>query len=369
MSIILFLAVLFVLVLVHEWGHYITAKKTGMRVDEFAIGFPPKLFGIKRGETDFNFNLFPIGGYVKIFGENAEEAAEMGSEPRAPQDVGRAFSERPKWAQAVVLLAGITMNVLFAWFLFSVTQMVGVPTAVEESVATEAAELYVAATLSGAPADGKLPVGAVVLGAEAGGERIETPNATEFSSFVTTHAPAPVTVNYRFKDAQETVILTPVKGLVADDPERYIVGTSLSLVETQQKSFFAAIGSGFTTTVHGFAGISVGLATLIKEAFVGQADLTNIAGPVGIVGMVGDAAAFGIVPLLTFTAIISLNLAVVNLLPFPALDGGRLVFVIIEAVTRKQVPPQWTGWVNAVGFVLLLLMMLAVTYNDISRLL
>lgn len=369
MSIILFLAVLFVLVLVHEWGHYITAKKTGMRVDEFAIGFPPKLFGIKRGETAFNFNLFPIGGYVKIFGENAEEAAEMGAEPRDPKDVGRAFGERPKWAQAVVLLAGITMNILFAWFLFSVTQMVGVPTAVEESAATEAAELYVAATLPGAPADGKLPVGAVVLGAEAKGVRLETPNASEFSAFVTTHAPAPVTVDYRFKDVTDTVELTPVKGLVAAEPEKYVVGTSLSLVEVQQKSFFDAIGSGFMTTVDGFLAISVGLATLIKEAFVGQADLTNIAGPVGIVGMVGDAAAFGIVPLLTFTAIISLNLAVVNLLPFPALDGGRLVFVMIEAVTRKQVPPQWTGWVNGVGFILLLLMMLAVTYNDISRLL
>lgn len=369
MSIILFLVVLFVLVLVHEWGHYITAKKTGMRVDEFAIGFPPKLFGIKRGETDFNFNLFPIGGYVKIFGENAEEAAEMGAAPRAPQDVGRAFSERPKWAQAVVLLAGITMNILFAWFLFSVTQMVGVPTAVDESTASEAAELYVAGTLSGAPADGKLPVGSVVLAIQADGVSVESPNASEFSAFVTEHAPSPVTVNYRLKDAQDTAVLTPVKGLVAEDPERYVVGTSLSLVETRQKSFFAAIGSGFMTTVDGFLGITVGLATLIKEAVVGQADLANIAGPVGIVGMVGDAAAFGIVPLLTFTAIISLNLAVVNLLPFPALDGGRLVFVIIEAVTRKQVPPKWTGWVNAVGFMLLLLMMAAVTFNDISRLL
>ena len=369
MSIILFLAVLFVLVLVHEWGHYITAKKTGMRVDEFAIGFPPKLFGIKRGETDFNFNLFPIGGYVKIFGENAEEAAEMGAEPRAPQDVGRAFSERPKWAQAVVLLAGITMNIIFAWFLFSVTQMVGVPTAVDESTASEAAELYVAGTLPGAPADGKLPVGAVVLGVEASGERLETPNASEFSNFVATHAPTPIIVQYRFKDVLETVELTPVKGIVSDQPEKYVVGTSLSLVEIQQKSFFDAIGSGFMTTVDGFLAISVGLATLIKEALIGQADLTNIAGPVGIVGMVGDAAAFGIVPLLTFTAIISLNLAVVNLLPFPALDGGRLVFVIIEAVTRKQVPPQWTGWVNGVGFILLLLMMAAVTFNDISRLL
>jgi regulator of sigma E protease len=102
---------------------------------------------------------------------------------------------------------------------------------------------------------------------------------------------------------------------------------------------------------------------------MGQADFSNIAGPVGIVGLVGDAAAFGIVSLLTFTAIISLNLAVINLLPFPALDGGRLVFVIIEAVTGKEVPAVWTGWINLFGFVILMLLMVTVTYGDIMRLL
>lgn len=365
MSILLFLAVLFVLVLVHEWGHYITAKKTGMRVDEFAIGFPPRLFSIKKGETEYSFNLFPIGGYVRIYGENPEDATT--DKDRA--DSKRAFHARPKWAQAVVLLAGITMNILFAWFLFSVTQVVGVPTAVEEATASDAAELFVAGTLPGAPADGLLPVGAAILSIAAADETLEVPNATEFSAFVVKNAPNEVMVTYRMNDKQTTVGITPVAGLVAEDPSKYIVGTSLSLVEVQKKPLFKAIAHGFTLTIDGFVGITVGLATLIKDAVVGQADLSNIAGPVGIVGMVGDAAAFGLIPLLTFTAIISLNLAVVNLLPFPALDGGRLVFVAIEVITKKQVPPAWTGWTNMIGFVLLLLMMAAVTFNDVSRLL
>lgn len=364
MSVLLFLLVLSVLVLVHEWGHYITAKKTGMRVDEFAIGFPPRLFGVKRGETMFNFNLLPIGGYVKIFGENAEEA--VSEEDKA--DVARAFGARPKWAQAVVLLAGITMNILFAWFLFSVTQMVGVPTAVEENVATEAAELYVAGTLPGSPAHEKLPVGSVILSVEGKNGSITSPTASEFSVFIGASAPDSVTITYRDNDEVHTVSLTPEKGHVSGDSEKYVVGTSLSLVEVQQKGFFAAIGGGFTQTLHGLVGISLGLFTLIEQAFVGQADVSNIAGPVGIVSMVGDAAEFGFVPLLTFTAIISLNLAVVNLLPFPALDGGRLVFVAIEAITRRRVPPQWTGYINLVGFVLLLVIMAAVTFNDITRL-
>lgn len=365
MSILIFLLVLFVLVLVHEWGHFITAKKTGMRVDEFAIGFPPKLFGIKKGETEYNFNILPIGGYVKIFGENAEE----GASPEDLADAGRAFHARPKWAQAVVLLAGITMNILFAWVLFTTTLLVGVPTAVDESTATPAAELIVAATLKGTPSDGVLPVGARINTVSANGTELSNPNPRTFSEFIVAAAGADVSVTYTHDDAQKTVTLTPQKGLVENDPEKYIVGTSLTLVEERQLGIVDAVVEGFKMTVHGIVSITVGLATLIKQAFVGDADFSAVAGPIGIVGMVGDAASYGITPLLTFTAIISLNLAVINLLPFPALDGGRLVFVIIEAVTKRQVPPAWTGWTNLVGFVLLMLLMAAVTFNDISRLL
>ncbi len=362
MSIFLFLLVIFVLVLVHEWGHFITAKKTGMRVDEFAIGFPPKLFGIKKGETTYNFNLLPIGGYVKIYGENREE----GEEPTI--DSGRAFHARPKWAQAVVLLAGITMNILFAWLLFSSTLLLGVPTSVDETSATNAAELIIAGTLPGAPADGVLPVGARVISLRSGDNTLSTPTPESFSSFVSSNAPQPITVVYKLKGDEATVEITPKTGLVEGDENKAVIGTSLALVEIKKESFFGAVAGGFMMTVNGTVGITVGLFTLIKEAFMGTADFSSVAGPVGIVGMVGDAAAFGLTPLLTFTAIISLNLAVINLLPFPALDGGRLLFVVIEAVTRKEVPAVWTGWANLIGFALLMLLMAAVTFNDISRL-
>lgn len=364
MSIFLFLLVLFVLVLVHEWGHFITAKKTGMRVDEFAIGFPPRLFGIKRGETDFNFNLLPIGGYVKIYGENAEEAGE---EPN-PQDVGRAFHERPKWAQAVVLFAGIAMNILFAWFLFTLVYVIGVPTAIDESQVSDASELIVAGTLEGAPADGVLPVGSVIVKAMAGDDVLTQPTPTSFSNFVSDHASETIVVTYEMDDTEVEASLTPKAGFVESDPSRYVVGASLSLVEVQKESLPLAIVEGFKTTVQGIVSITVGLATLIKESVVGKADFSTIAGPVGIVGMVGDAASYGLTPLLMFTAIISLNLAVVNLLPFPALDGGRLVFVAVEAITKKRVPPRVTGWVNLLGFVILMVLMAAVTFNDIIRL-
>ena len=359
MSILIFFLVLFVLILVHEWGHFIVAKKTGMRVEEFGIGFPPKLFGIKKGETEYTFNALPIGGFVRIFGENGTEVT----------DGDRAFGARPKWAQALVLIAGVVMNVLFAWLLFSVTYMIGVPTAVDEATAGPDAELVIVQTLPDSPAS-VIPPGAVVTGAVAGGDMVlPTVTPTSFTEFVTTVAPESIEVTYELSGESTTVTIVPEQGLVADEPERYVVGASLALVEDQSMSFFDAITTGAAATWDGLQAITTGLFTLISQIFTGSADFTQVAGPVGIVGMVEDAAAFGITALLTFTAIISLNLAVINLLPVPALDGGRLVFVAIETVTGKDIPAEWAGRINLVGFALLLLLMVLVTYNDILNLL
>ncbi|MEY3784362.1 MAG: hypothetical protein RLZZ230_684 [Candidatus Parcubacteria bacterium] len=361
MSIILFLLVLFVLVLVHEWGHFIVAKKTGMRVDEFGIGFPPKLYGIKKGETEYTLNALPLGGFVKIWGENYEDVAGADAEV----DKSRGFSSRPKWAQALVLVAGISMNILFAWFLFSLTYMIGAPTAVDESLATDKAELIVAGVLPDSPGVA-LPAGAVVTSIAYGDKSITKPTPTEFSKAVVAIAPEPIIVSYTVgENSGGNATLIPVKGLIKEDLDRYAVGVSLAMFETVKMPFFTAITEGFNSTWYGFKQISLGLVSMIS----GQADLSQVAGPVGIVGMVGEAASFGITALLTFTAIISLNLAVVNLLPFPALDGGRLVFVLIETVTKKQIPPEWAGRVNLVGFAILMLLMIAVTYSDITKLL
>lgn len=362
MSVIIFLLVLFVLVLVHEWGHFIVAKKTGMRVDEFGIGFPPKLFSIKRGETEYTFNLLPIGGFVKIFGENKEEGADT-------SDNERAFSSRPKWAQALVLIAGVTMNILFAWLLFTIAFMIGVPTAVDESTASSEAQLMVVGTLAGGPAEDLIPAGSTITSVSSADEVLNNPMPSSFSDFIVNHAPEQVMVTYQFDGAEQEVSIIPKTGLLETDPDKYVIGTSLTLVELQKKPIHLAVIDGFKSSVNGLVAITVGLGALIGQSITGTADFSTIAGPVGIVGMVGDAAAFGVVALLTFTAIISLNLAVINLLPFPALDGGRLVFVAIEAITGKEIPPIWTGWVNTAGFMLLILLMVAVTYNDILRLL
>ncbi len=363
LSIVIFLFVLFALILVHEWGHFIAAKKTGMRVDEFAIGFPPKLFGIKRGETEYTFNVLPIGGFVRIFGENPDVLVE--NDP----DSVRAFGSRPKWAQAVVLVAGVTMNVIFAWLLFLSTYLLGVQTAVEEADASPQAVLYVSNVVPNGPLHEKLPAGSEVLRLVSGDDDLISPTPSTFTAFIQSHATNTVTIHYSFGGVESSVEVNPELGLIASDENRAAVGVSLAMVETVKMSFIEALSAATSATYHGLINITVGLSTLFSQSVQGTADFSQVAGPIGIVGMVGDAATFGVVALLTFTAMISLNLAVINMLPIPALDGGRLLFVAIEAITRRPINPIWMGRVNLIGFVLLMALMLIVTWNDIAKLL
>lgn len=363
MSILIFLLVLFVLVLVHEWGHYITAKLTGMRVDEFGIGFPPKLFGVKKGETEYTFNALPIGGFVRIFGENPDalDANDV--------DKSRAFGSRPYWAQAVVLIAGVTMNIIFAWLLFVGTFMIGVPASVDENTASESAVLYVSGVLENGPLFEKIPSGAEIIKLQAGDNFLNGPTPTTFSDFIQENSGTNIDITYVLESQESIVSVFPQAGLIPNDSERSAVGVSLAMVELKKLGLLDSMIQASSATYNGLISITVGLSSLIVESIKGTADFSQVAGPIGIVGMVGDAADYGLTSLLLFTAMISLNLAVINMLPIPALDGGRLVFVAIEAATRKPINPVWTGRVNLVGFALLMLLMIAVTWNDIMRLL
>jgi regulator of sigma E protease len=363
MTILIFFVVLFVLILVHEWGHFIVAKKTGMRVDEFGIGFPPKLFGIKKGETEYTFNLLPIGGFVKIFGEDATDAAHA---EKAGDSVSGSFTSKSKWAQTAVLIAGVSMNVLFAWFLFVVVMMMGTLTAIEEGQQSESADLLITEVVSGSPAhQAGVPVGAKVIGFGDGSVDIAPSAFRE----LTARAEGPVSLTFEAAGEEKTVEIMPQSGIVANDPDRQAVGLALSFVEVVKKPFLTALFDATAMTGNALVAITVGIGSLLADIAVLDADLSQVAGPVGIVGLVGDAAEFGFASLLMFTAIISLNLAVINLLPFPALDGGRLVFVAIEAVRRRPINPVWVARLNTLGFILLMALMFAVTYSDIVKLL
>ena len=362
MSILIFLAVLFVLVLVHELGHFAVAKWTGMRVDEFGIGFPPKLFGVKKGETEYTFNLFPVGGFVKIYGEDSI-GVEGGEASQG------AFTTKSKWAQAAVLVAGVTMNVLFAWVLVAIAFGIGVRGVVSEAEATPNAELHITSVLPGSPAEkAGLPAGAVIKGVEAGEDSLDSSAPSAFSAFIAAHPDAVHTIAYMVGDEMRLVSVTPEKGILEEGSDQAALGVALAQVDTLKRSFGDSVVDSFFYVLTGLRDIFVGLITLFTDMVQMDADLSQVAGPIGIVSLVGEASAYGLTTLLMFTAFISLNLAVINILPFPALDGGRLVFVAIEAVKGSPIKPQYVGMLNAAGFFLLIFLMVAVTWSDIAKL-
>ncbi len=363
MSIILFIIILAALILVHEFGHFIVAKRAGIRVDEFGIGFPPRLFGKKKGETIYSINWIPFGGFVKIFGENPNDESVNGP------DKERSFVRKSRITQMAVIGAGIAFNLFFAWFLISVSFMSGLPAPVDAfpNYTLHNPEVVVTSIHENSPAgEAGFLRGDVITHLSRGEESVSVTAITDVQEFITAQGVNPVSVQFERSGALQEVTLTPVTGLVLDRPA---IGIAMDMVGTIRLPVHQAVVEGGKTTFEIVGKMALGFTTLVGDAFRGDANLSQISGPVGIVGLVGDAASFGFVYLLGFTAFISINLAILNLIPFPALDGGRLLFILIEAIKRSPISPKFANAANAIGFVMLILLMLVVTYSDIAKLL
>ena len=268
-----------------------------------------------------------------------------------------------------MLVAGIGANILFAWLLFIIALSHGVLTGVSTEDATPSAQLYILELVPGSPAvKAGIPAGAVVESLSARGETVVPSTPEEFSRFIETSGDAPVAVAYLFHGQDKRTEVMPSVGVFADAPEKVAVGVSLGLAEVQALPLHAAIAEGFVMTMQGLGDTVTGIFSLIASATAFRADLADVAGPVGIVGLVGDATALGLSSVLIFMAFISLNLAVINILPVPALDGGRLLFVLIEAVKGSPIPAKVAYYTNATGFAVLILLMIAITIHDITKL-
>ncbi|HTE49038.1 MAG TPA: RIP metalloprotease RseP [Candidatus Paceibacterota bacterium] len=365
MSIVIFIIILLVLVLVHEFGHFFSAKKFGIRVDEFGFGFPPKLFSFKKGETIYSFNLLPIGGFVKIFGENPDDENTNGP------DRERSFVNKAKWKQAIVLFAGVFANFLLAWALFSVGFMSGLPTSVGNEVkgyALTDVNLVVVSVLADSPASkALLKSGDKIISIKSSSVVVDRINPDTLKSFIVSHRDKEIEIGYlRGKDENIHIAkVTPVENSPGVEP---MIGISMDMIGTAKLPFFTAISEGLSLTWFAAKSTISGLYTLIADTIRGQGSLASVAGPVGMVGIVGDAYRFGFAYLLSFTALISVNLAIINLFPFPALDGGRLFFLLIEKIKGSQINPKIANTANMIGFGILILLMLVITYHDVLKL-
>ncbi|HVT74986.1 MAG TPA: site-2 protease family protein [Candidatus Paceibacterota bacterium] len=365
MYIITFFIILAVLVLIHEFGHFYAAKRAGVRVDEFGLGFPPRIWGFKKGETLYSINWIPFGGFVKIFGENYEESVDAAASGASVVDP-RSFVAKPRWIQCVILAAGIAMNVLFAWVLFSVAYMSGMTSGVSEHDAKYIRDAHVIildALPNSAAARGGLKEGDNVIAYRAGGATTSVESPATIQAITKQSGGKPITFEVDRLGARDFVTVTPDR----TSDGGYAIGVSMDVVGKADLPFYLAFWEGAKLTGRLFVNIFTGIFGLIRDALLGQADVSQLSGPVGIARLVGDASKLGFAYLMSFTAFISLNLAALNLIPFPALDGGRIIFVIVEAVRRKPISPKIANAVNAVGFGLLIVFMLFITYKDIAK--
>jgi regulator of sigma E protease len=365
MNIIIFIVMLLVLVVVHEFGHFFAAKRFGIRVDEFGFGFPPKLFGKKYGETEYTLNLLPIGGFVKIFGENPDEENTNGP------DRSRSFVNKPAWQQAIVLFAGVFANFLLAWFFFSFGFMTGLPTSVgSEPLGYKVSDVHlvvVSVSVKSPAESAGLMSGDKIISVDSGKDSLTDINSNTVKSFVVSHKDKEINIGYiRGKnDGIKYVKVTPVINMADGRP---IIGIAMDQIGTLKLPFFSALFEGMRLNWSMVKGTALGLYGLIKDGLGGHGSFASVTGPVGMVGIVGDAYKLGFIYLLSFAGLISINLAIINILPFPALDGGRLFFLLIEKIKGSRINPKFANTANMIGFGILILLMVVVTYHDVVKL-
>ena len=365
MSILLLIIVLAILILAHEFGHFIVAKKAGIKVEEFGLGFPPRLWGWKYGETIYSINWIPFGGFVKILGENpdGEQKTDITSDPRS-------FQNKPYYIQALVLVAGVVFNVILAWLVLVGGLSIGLPSSLGNAppgYTVSDPHLLVTDTLSQSPAAlAGIKSGMIILYAERNGSaRLNQPEAESLQDFIGASAGQTVTlgvkdeINGGASKLIQEIKVKPISGLV---PDRAAIGISMDTIGILRLPIGLAVVEAARLTLALIMNIALALKNILVGLLAGQtAILNSVAGPVGLVSIVGSSFALGFSYLLNLVAIISINLAIINILPFPALDGGRLLVLLIEAVSRRKLNPQIVNTLNTAGFVLLIVLMLLVT--------
>ncbi|MDE1925208.1 MAG: site-2 protease family protein [Patescibacteria group bacterium] len=359
MTIVYFILILVVLILVHEFGHFIAAKAFGIRVDEFGIFFPPRIAAIKKGETEYSINWLPFGGFVKIFGENAGEGL----------DDPRSFAHKNRWVQATVLVAGIVFNLLFAWLVLSAGYMVGLPTPVDHQgfgTVTDA-QATVVDVLPGSPADKAGLLAGDTIETVQTATVVEASNATanDVQQFIAAHADESVVLTVLRDGSEKTFLAKPAEGVVAG---RKAVGIELDDVGTLRLPPQLAVLQGAVLGWDITQSTAVGLATFFKQLVTGTANFSQVSGPIGITAFGAAALKAGFAEGAVLTALISVNLALINIIPIPGLDGGRLFITAIEGIIRRPISPKIVNGLTLAGFAFLILLMLVVSYHDIARL-
>jgi regulator of sigma E protease len=326
---VIYVVLMFVILIIpHEFGHFITAKAVGIKVNEFSFGMGPKLFSKQKGETLYSVRALPIGGFCAMEGENEEN------------DDPRSFNNKPGWAKIIVLAAGAVFNILTAVIIMSIIfTSVGFATTTIDKVT------------SGSPAaEAGIKKGDKIL--YVGNTKIDDWN--DIGTYLTKHHGK---TEIKFERDGETMsaVVTPKKS-----NGRYVIGIQCVLSHNPFKGIKYGAQASFNMIKLTYKSFGM--------LFTGEASVNDMSGPVGIVSVVNQTASTGFLNFLVLTCLLCMNLAVVNLFPLPALDGGRILMVIIRKITGHMITDEMEAKINLIGFSLLMLLMIFVTWNDISKL-
>lgn len=379
LTIVIFLIVLSILVFAHELGHFAMARRFGVKAEEFGFGFPPRAVGFYKNAagkrkivwgakevtdspgTVYSLNWLPLGGFVKIKGENGPSA----SSGQAEDEDRDSFAGKPIWQRAFMLSAGVVMNIVLAMILISVGFMAGLPQSLGDNLNARAKisdkKIQIVQVLKDTPAQAAgLKIGDTIVSVDNNAFL----NYEELQNYVNANVGKPL--NYNLKRGADLLEVNIIPELM---PETNKGGVGIAITQTGTVSYpwYLAIWEGIKSTLVLTWAIIMAFYELIKALIMGQGVTADLSGPVGIASLTGQVARMGIIYLIQFTALLSINLAVINFFPFPALDGGRVLFLIIEKIKGSAVKREVEGAIHNIGFALLMLLVLVVTFRDVSR--
>ena len=330
MTLIYAVLIFCLLIFVHEFGHFVTAKLCGIKVNEFAIGMGPVIINKQKGETLYSLRLFPIGGFCAMEGEDEDSEDE------------RAFNNQPAWQRAIVLAAGSIMNLLTAVLLMVIISFYAGQATTTIDMVKEGSPAYEAGIMSG---DKIVMVDETAIDKWTDMKNIVGPNVGKAID---------ITV---IRDGEEVELtVTP------EYDEQGLSGV-IGVTAAIERNPIKAVGTGLYNTWD----MAVKMYNVLGQMITGDMSAKALSGPVGIVYVVNDSAKEGFIYVVYLASLLSLNLAIINLLPFPALDGGRLLFLVIRKITGKRVTDEMEGKIHFIGIMLLLALMVYVTWNDIIR--
>lgn len=376
LTIVVFFAILATLVLVHELGHFIVARRNGVAAEEFGFGFPPRLVGTYRDrdgkrrwvfgnkeieqeikekeETIYSVNLIPLGGFVRIKGEDGGHKNEKDS-----------FSSKGVWPRFKIISAGVAMNFLLAILLFTLAFWMGLPESIEDGQNPAGAKIQIAQVVPDSPAkQSGLQAGDEVLGfVGPDGQQVEVNSIGQLQDLIKENAGKEVKLDVVHPgDKKQSQLSVNVR---SEAPEgEGLTGVVLIKTAFVKHNILESFWMAVETTFSMIWAILAFLWDLLYRLFTSQPISADVAGPVGIAVMTGQVTRLGLAYILQFAALLSVNLAVINFFPFPALDGGRAVFLLVEKIKGSPVSQKVEGIVHTVGFVFLLGVMLLVTVRD-----